>query len=69
VDIEAFVAEDLVEVVDELDPACDFSQGSCDFTTVDNGNASHLGKIVTTSEGVVTLTGECVVEDTKHDGP
>lgn len=50
-------------VVLTVDPDCDFSLGVCDFTTVDNGNASHLGKIMTTSEGVVTLTGECTLLD------
>lgn len=50
-------------VILTVDPDCDLSQGVCGFTTVDTGNASHLGKIVTTSEGVLTLTGACILAD------
>lgn len=54
-------------VVITVDPECDFS-GPCDFTTEDAGNASHLGKITTTSEGQVTLTGPCVLSDGVSEG-
>lgn len=51
------------QVVLIVDDACDFS-GPCSFTTFsDGGTSSHLGKTFTTSEGILQLTGGCLLLD------
>lgn len=50
-------------VVLSVDPSCDLFAGACPFTTADAGTASHMGKIATSSEGFVILTGPCVLSD------
>ncbi len=52
-----------------VDPECNLPvEFVCSFTTTDVGNASHLGKIVTFSEGEIALTGPCVLSDGTSQG-